>query len=130
MDSGGNVIVTVSPAMAAAVTPSVRTNATVMTRIRASSGHDQRDLLDDVAQVAGGIPQRIVALGLADAVDRADHQPPGAGTAWPPGRRPFAERVATVVLAERGPAPREAAVVGDQHLADPVAGVEGDAFQG
>src|SRR5262249_56919521 len=129
MDSGGSVMLTVSPAPAGLIAARVRTSALARRRMPVTSGHHEGDLLDHVAQVAGGIPERLVALGLADPVERADHQPGGASSRRFPGRRPLAKRISPVVGAEHGPAPRDTEVVGDLHLADPVATGEGDALQ-
>src|SRR5262249_37076380 len=127
MDSGGSVMLTVSPAPAVVIATRVRASAVARRRMPVTSGHHEGDLLDHVAQVAGRIPERLVALRLADRVERADHQPRGASSCRFPRRRPLAERVPPVVGAEHGPAPRDTEVVGDLHLADPVATVEGDA---
>ena len=59
MDSGGSVMLTVSPATAAVVATSIRASAGTNRRMPVTSRHHEGDLLDHVAQIAGGIPERL-----------------------------------------------------------------------
>src|SRR5262245_38914877 len=70
--SCGSVIDTVSAA--AGPTAAAATRSASQDRRIASARHDV-DVLDDVAEIAGRIPERLRPLRLADAVDRADQQP-------------------------------------------------------
>src|SRR5262252_8334925 len=83
-------------------------------------------VLDDVAQIAGGVPERLVALGLADAIEGAHHQTIGIGRSGRPHGRPLAERIAAEVGTELRAPPRGASVRRDLYLADSVSPVEGD----
>src|SRR5262252_5650060 len=86
-------------------------------------------LLDDVAEVSGGIPQGLSSLGLTDAIEGSDHQTVAIGGPGRPHRRPLPEGIAAEVGAELSAPPGGASVGGDLHLADPVSPVEGDALQ-
>src|SRR5207244_3991789 len=88
-----------------------------------------RDALDDVAQIAGRVPQGLVSLRLTDCVERPNHKRivPRAGRR--PSRVPLPERVTAEVRPELRAPPRDAAVVGDLDLAHAVAAVERDAFE-
>src|SRR6185295_4331467 len=86
------------------------------------------DVLDDVAEVAGGVPEGLRALGFTDPVERANHQAVTSRARGGPGRRPLAERVAAQVGPELGATPCGSPVDRELHLADPVAAVEGDTF--
>src|SRR5438552_17325324 len=102
--SGGRVIEIVSAA-AGALAQATSKTARSMRRMAALSAHHEVDVLDDVAEVAGRVPERLGALRLADAVAGAHHPPrrPGAG-GWP-RRRPVAERVPAAAGARPGAAP-------------------------
>src|SRR5205085_6233172 len=125
--SGGSVIVF---GWAAASSGDPSSNVTITATRRACMlPRLHLDRFDHVAQVAGRIPQRLVALRLADAVERTHHE---AVPAWP-GRRPrcapLAERISAEILTGLRAPPADATVVGDLDLADPVAAVEGDALE-
>src|SRR5690348_14423088 len=81
-------------------------------------------VLDDVAEIAGGVPQRLRSLGLADAIEGADHHAIGIGGRARPHRRPLAEGVAAEVGSELRAPPCGASVGRELHLADPVSPVE------
>src|SRR5947207_2565423 len=90
--SCGRVIEIVSAA-AGAPAPATSQTARSMRRMAAVSAHHEVDVLDDVAEVARRVPERLGALGLPDPVDGAHHEPRGPGALGRPRRRPFAERV-------------------------------------
>src|SRR5206468_3606215 len=89
----------------------------------------QVDVLDHVAEVAGGIPERLAALRLADPVERAHHDARRPRLGRRPGGGPLAERVAAEIAAEVRAPPRGAAIRRNLHLLDAVAAVEGDALE-
>src|SRR5215813_4174186 len=86
------------------------------------------DVLDDVAQIAGGVPQGLRSLGLANAVEGADHQAIAIRGRGSPDSRPFAERKTAEVGSELRAPPRGASVGRDLHLGDSVSAVEGDSL--
>src|SRR5215471_1068755 len=85
-------------------------------------------VLDDVAQIACGVPQRLAALGLADAIEGAHHQAIGIGRSGRPHGRPLAERIAAEVGSELRAPPRGTSVRRELYLADSVSAVEGDSL--
>src|SRR6267143_2915136 len=116
--------------LASAATGALASSATRRkTRVRVIAGASadlEVDALDDVPQIAGRIPKRRHALGLADTVQRADHDRlrPPSGRRTP--RRPLAERIAAEVRPEGRRAPGLPAVVGDLDGLDAIAAVERD----
>src|SRR5215470_17782632 len=108
-------------------TAAIKNAATASSHLM-SATHPILDGLDDVAQIAGGIPERLGALRLADAVERTHHHARVAG-ARRPRCGPLAERIRSEIATELRAPPRLAAVVRDLHLADAVAAVEGDALE-
>src|SRR5437016_12531762 len=104
-------------APASAATGPLASSATKRkTRVRVIAGASadlEVDALDDVPQIAGGIPERHQALGLADTVQRADHDRLRAPSGRRPPRRPLAERVAAEEIGRASCRERvEVAVVG------------------
>src|SRR2546425_9103 len=110
----------------AVILPSGAWSAAQKTYSRAWASHRgllsplQIDMLDHVAEIAGGIPERFAALRLPDSIERAHHDACGAGPARRPRRAPFAERVAAKIGGEIRASPQGAAVRGDLHLLDAV----------
>src|SRR5438132_2929284 len=115
---------------ASAATGALASSATRQTtRVRVIAGGSadlEVDALDDVPEIAGRIPERRQALGLADPVQRADHDRLRSPSGRRPPRRPLAERVAAEVRPEGRGAPGLPAVVGDLDALDPIAAVERD----
>src|ERR1700693_6184019 len=87
-------------------------------------------VLDDIAEIAGGVPQRLRTLGFADPVERADQETVVARAWRHPGRRPLSERVSAKIGSELNAAPRRPAIARQLHFGDPVAAVEGDTLDG
>src|SRR3989442_2945770 len=90
--SCGRVIEIVSAA-AGAPAPATSKTARSIRRMVVLSAHHEVDVLDDVAEGAGRVPERLDALGLADAVDGAHHQPRRPGPVGRPRRAPPPEQV-------------------------------------
>src|SRR2546428_8678570 len=86
-------------------------------------------VLDDVAQVAGGVPEGLGPLRLADRVERPDHERVVARPGRRPDRAPLTERVPAEVRPELCAPPRGAGIVGDLDLADAVASVDPDTLE-
>src|SRR3954452_24734333 len=93
-----------------------------------SLGCRDADGLDDVAQIAGRIPQRIHRLHVAGIVGGANLEFVGAGLEFY-GKLPFPERVFAQILAELCRRPVLAAIGRDRDFLDALAAVEGDALQ-
>src|SRR5207302_11449235 len=98
---------------------SVRRTARPLPRVTAA-------VRDDVAQVAGGVPEGLGPLRLADRVERPDHERVVARPWRRPGRAPLTERAPAEVRPELRAPPCGAAIVGDLDLADAIASVERD----
>src|SRR5262250_2750610 len=108
-------------------TAAIKNTATASSHLM-SATHLILDGLDDVAQIAGRIPEGLGALRLADAIERTYHHARVA-SARRPGCGPVAERIRSEIAAELCASPRLPAVVRDLHLAEAVAAVEGDALE-
>src|SRR5689334_16820052 len=103
-------------------TAAIKNTATASSHLM-SATHLILDGLDDVAEIAGRIPERLGALRLADAVERTHPHVRVAG-ARRPGCGPLSERIRSEIATELCAPPRLPAVVRDLHLADAIAAVE------
>src|SRR5918994_3861850 len=92
-----------------------------------ASHHLDANGLDDVAHVAGRIPERSGRLGLAAGIDGAYLQIVRAFPLRPERRGPLVERIAAVVGADARGLPGLAAVSGEGDLGDALPAVERDA---
>src|ERR1700686_3986596 len=93
-----------------------------------SSRRGDANGFDDVAQIAGRIPQWLHRLGVAGIVGGANLELVGARRELHL-QRPYAERIFAEILAEFRRRPALAAVARDRDLLDALAAVEGDALQ-
>src|SRR5213593_1024631 len=119
-----------SAARAGATSDSARTTNKTRVSVAISSADPVLDGLDHVAEITGGVPQRLAALRLADTVERAHHDLCRAAPRRRPRRRPLAKRVRTEVTAELRPTPCRPSIIRDLYFTDAVAAVEGDALEG